>query len=174
MTYNLADAINLLSRTPATLSNMLKGLPEAWIHNNEGPDTWSPFDVVGHLIHGEETDWIPRAKIILSDQPNKKFEAYDRFAQFEKSKGKTLDELLMAFAERRKENLETLRLLNIQKSDYSKTGIHPTFGEVSLKQLLSTWVVHDLNHIAQISRVLAKNYKDEMGPWTAFVSVVGN
>lgn len=151
---------------------MLHQISEDWTYQNEGPDTWSVFDVVGHLLHGEKTDWIPRATLILSDRADKTFEPFDRFAQYETSKGKNIQMLLEEFRDARKESLAELRRLNISDADLQKTGIHPTFGEVTLAQLLSTWVVHDLNHVSQIARIMAKQYKEEVGPWTAFLRIL--
>ncbi len=172
MEFNLTESIQILGKTPLVISTMLKNLPEAWIKTNEGGDTWSPYDVVGHLIHGERTDWIPRALIILSEVADKTFEPFDRFAQFENSKGKSLDELLTEFGQLREENLQKLKALNIDEKALLKIGIHPEFGPVTLKQLLSAWVVHDLGHINQITRVMAKNYKIEAGPWTKYLSIL--
>lgn len=172
MTFNLNDSINLLSRTPGTLSTLLKGLPTAWTHTNEGENTWSPFDILGHLIHGEKTDWIPRARIILGHAEDKTFEPFDRFAQFENSKGKSLEELLQEFSSLRQANIEVLKQMNIDAQKLDRTGIHPEFGTVTLKQLLATWVVHDLSHINQMTRVMAKNYGDEAGPWTKYISIL--
>lgn len=172
MQYNLNDAVNILERTPMILRVMLEGLPEEWLNNNEGEDTWSPYDVVGHLAHGEKTDWIGRMSIILSDAEDKAFKPFDRFAQFEDSKGKTISELLDEFASLRGQNLDILKQKNITEGDFGRTGIHPAFGEVKLSQLLSTWVVHDLSHIAQISRVMAKQYKEEVGPWQEYLSIL--
>jgi uncharacterized damage-inducible protein DinB len=151
---------------------MLNNISPEWTFNNEGEGTWSVFDVVGHLIHGDKTDWLARAEIILSDRNTKRFEPFDRFAQFENSKDKTLDQLLIEFKETSKANIEKLRTLQIADEDLNKTGIHPTFGEVTLRQLLATWVVHDLDHIAQISRVMAKQYKDAVGPWIEFLRIL--
>lgn len=151
---------------------MLEGLPEEWLNNNEGEDTWSPYDVVGHLVHGERTDWIGRMNIILSDAEDKTFKPFDRFAQFEDSKGKTITILLNEFAELREQNLNTLQEKDITEEDFARTGIHPAFGKVKLSQLLSTWVVHDLSHIAQISRVMAKQYKEAVGPWQEYLSIL--
>lgn len=151
---------------------MLEGLPEEWLNNNEGEDTWSPYDVVGHLVHGERTDWVGRMNIILSDAEDKTFKPFDRFAQFEDSKGKTITMLLNEFAELREQNLNTLQKKGITEEDFGRTGIHPAFGEVKLSQLLSTWVVHDLSHIAQISRVMAKQYKEAVGPWQEYLSIL--
>jgi hypothetical protein len=151
---------------------MLNGLPDDWIHNNEGGDSWCPYDVVGHYIHGEKTDWIPRAQIILNVTGDKKFVPFDRFAQFKNSEGKTMNELLDTFRELRGKNIEALEAMHITENDLRLTGIHPDFGLVTLKQLLSTWVVHDLNHIYQISRVMSKQYRDAVGPWNAFLRIL--
>ncbi len=172
MKFNLAEAIPILERTPDVVTLLLSGLPESWTHQNEGPDTWSPYDIVGHFIHGEKTDWIPRAKIILEDNPDKTFEPFDRFAQFENSKGKSLDLLLAEFARLRKENMEALKSLTVTEETLKWKGTHPELGVVNLGQLLSTWVTHDLGHIAQISRVMARQYKGEVGPWMAYIPVL--
>jgi len=172
MNFKLVSAIEVLERSPFVIEDMLKGLSTDWIMNNEGPDTWSPYDVVGHLIHGEKTDWVPRMEIILSDIDNKKFEPFDRFAQFKNSKGKSLQQLIDEFKELRKNGIEVLKSRKLTEQDLDKTGIHPEFGVVTLRQLLSTWVVHDLGHIAQIARVMAKQYKNETGPWRAYISIL--
>ncbi|MGW9686960.1 DinB family protein [Flagellimonas sp. 2504JD1-5] len=172
MEFNLIESIQILDKTPSIISNLLKELPEAWVKTNEGGDTWSPYDVVGHLIHGEKTDWIPRAEIILNDEMNKDFEPFDRFAQFTNSNGKTLNELLLEFKTLRAENIEKLKALQIDEPALMKTGVHPEFGSVTLKQLLAAWVVHDLGHINQITRVMAKNYKTEAGPWPKYLAVL--
>lgn len=151
---------------------MLTGLSDEWTSTNEGSKTWSAYDVVGHLIHGELTDWIPRAELILSRSGSKIFTPFDRFAQFEVSKGKSLAELLKTFEKLRQRNIRHLRDWNISDQDLEEKGIHPEFGDVTLSQLLATWVVHDLNHIAQISRVMAKQYKEAVGPWTVFLRVL--
>ncbi|SNY99956.1 DinB family protein [Flagellimonas pacifica] len=174
MNFELNKAISVLERTPSTLISLLNDLPKEWTQENEGDSTWSPFDVVGHLIHGEKTDWMVRTEIILGDSPNKEFEPFDRFAQFENSKGKTLKVLLEQFKELRAENLKTLRVKNISAADYSRKGIHPEFGAITLSQLLSAWVVHDLGHIAQISRVMAKQYKEEVGPWPKYLTILNS
>jgi len=170
--FELQKTLDLLERTPAVLNNLLRGLPEDWTLINEGADTWSAFDIVGHLIHGEKTDWIPRLEIILSNKSDKTFEPFDRFAQFEASKGKRLEELLDEFSALRKKNLEIVRSKNLYPADFSKTGTHPVFGTVTLAQLLATWAVHDLNHLSQISRVMAKHYKYEVGPWIEFLGIL--
>jgi uncharacterized damage-inducible protein DinB len=172
MIFNLNNSIEILERTPQILEIQLKGLSEVWTHSNEGEETWSVFDVVGHLIHGEKTDWIPRLETILSNDTNKTFAPFDRFAMFAESKEKTLHQLLEEFKTIRRHNLTVLKSKNITENDYSKKGIHPVFGEVTLSQLLSCWVAHDLNHLAQINRVMAKQYKDEVGPWIEFLRVL--
>src|SRR6185436_2420109 len=153
MDFELQDAMEILGRTPATLDSMLRGLSEPWLVQNEGAETWSPYDIVGHLIHGEETDWIPRARMILNDGEARSFEAFDRFAMFEKSKGKTLEDLLAKFETARQMSLRELDELRLTPELLEKRGRHPELGEVTLAQLLATWVVHDLDHIAQIVRV---------------------
>ncbi len=172
MTFDLHQSIDLLSRTPSVLKSLLRDLPREWLQNNEGKDTWSPYDIVGHLIHGEKTDWMPRAKLILSDSQDKTFEPFDRFAQLTENQEKPIEELLDEFKQLRAGNLEQLRTLSIDESHLAATGIHPELGEASLQQLLSTWVVHDLGHIAQISRVMAKQYQSEVGPWKAYLSIL--
>lgn len=173
MTFTLEKSIAILERTPFVVEMLLRDLPDDWTMTNEGGDSWSPYDIVGHFIHGEKTDWVPRLKIILGDG-NKRFEPFDRFAQINNSKGKTLSELLVEFKLRRKANVEILQHANLAESSLLKTGIHPTFGEVTLKQLLATWVVHDLNHIGQIARVMAHQYKAEVGPWIEFLGILKN
>ncbi len=171
MVFKLNEAMEVLERTPIVIEQLLGGLSGDWIMHNEGPETWSPYDVIGHLIHGEKTDWIPRLDIILSGG-NKTFAPYDRFAQFNESKGKSLQQLLTEFKEVRKQNMTTLKSKKLTDADFSKTGIHPAFGPVTLKELLATWVAHDLSHINQITRVMAKQYKTEVGPWKAYLSVM--
>jgi DinB superfamily len=173
MDFELQHAIEILRRTPSTLDSMLRGLPEAWLSQNEGPETWSPYDIVGHLIHGEETDWIPRAKIILEHGEARPFEPFDRVAMFEKSKGKSIAELLDTFAARRTESLHELNEMNLTPALLEKRGKHPELGVVTMKQLLASWVIHDLGHVRQIVRVLAKQYRDEVGPWRAYLSILG-
>lgn len=172
MTYNFEQALQVLERTPAVLNTLLSGLSNDWVMNNEGPETFSPYDVVGHLIHGEKTDWTARTKIILELGPAKPFTPYDRFAQYEESKDKTLMQLLDEFERIRKDNIAWLKSLNLIEADLDKKGMHPKLGEVTLRNLLSTWVVHDLTHIAQITRVMAKQYKEEMGPWPEFFRIL--
>jgi hypothetical protein len=172
MEFDLDNAMAVLTRTPATLRTMLKDLPRDWVETNEGADTWSPYDVIGHLIHGERADWIARAKIILEHGESRPFDPFDRFAQFEESEGKTLAELLEEFAALRERNLATLRDMKIGAGDFEKTGQHPALGRVMLKELLATWVTHDLDHIAQIARTMAKQYMTEVGPWQAYISIL--
>jgi hypothetical protein len=172
MHFSLHHASEILSKTPATLSALLAGLSEPWIKNNEGPETWSPYDVIGHLIHGERTDWMPRLKIILELGESRPFDPFDRFAQFEASQGKSLGELLETFAALRRQNLATLKKLNLTEGHFKLKGTHPDFGPVTLGQLLATWVVHDLDHISQIARVMAKQYVDEVGPWVSYLSIL--
>jgi hypothetical protein len=170
--FDLRVATPILERTPATLRALLAGLPSDWTDATEGPDTWSPYDVVGHLIHGEHTDWIPRARIILEQGTNRRFEPFDRFAQFRDSEGKSLAELLDEFERLRAESLTTLAGWRVTDAQLSLEGEHPTFGAVTLRQLLSTWAAHDLSHLAQISRVMAKQYRDAVGPWRAFLPIM--
>lgn len=171
MQFNLHTSIEILERTPLALNQLLSGLSANWTSPNEGPDTWSPYDVVGHLIHGEVTDWIPRTEIILS-QSGTPFTPFDRFAQFESSKGKNLQLLLDKFAELRSQNIAKLKSFNLSEKDLDLEGTHPELGSVKLKNLLASWVVHDLGHIVQISRVMAKQYKDEVGVWTEYLAVL--
>ena len=171
MNYDVQQSIEVLRRTPDTLNAWLNGLPDDWVHNNEGPDTWSPYDVVGHLVHGEKTDWIARMEIILSNNPDKRFKVFDRFAMFTDSIGKDLQQLLQEFKTLRQNNLHILESRNLTAADLSKTGIHPAFGEVTLSQLLATWTAHDLGHLAQIARVMAKQYTEAVGPVTEYLSV---
>ena len=172
MEFDLALAMDVLSRTPSTVQNLLRGLDERWTKPNEGPETFSAFDVIGHLIDGEETDWIARARIILSGSANPKFEPYDRFRHRQRNVGRTLDSLLDEFALLRAENVALLQSWKLTQEKLAMTGIHPTFGSVTMSQLLAAWVVHDLGHIAQISRVMAKQYKDAVGPWVRFLPVL--
>ena len=172
MEFSVLKSIEILSNTPQVLEHLLRNLSNEWTSVNEGPDTWSAYDIVGHLIHGEKTDWIPRMEIILSNKTDKKFEPFDRNAQFVESKNKTLNNLLDEFKTLREENVEILRSKIISDQVLEKTGIHPAFGEVSLKQLIATWVVHDLNHLSQAARVMAKQYKTETGPWVEYLPIL--
>jgi hypothetical protein len=170
--FAIDEAIAILSRTPATLDALLRGLPNGWLTAHEGGATWSPFDVVGHLIHGEQTDWVPRAKIILEQGEARPFDKFDRFAQFAASDGRTLESLLDEFAALRRDNLNELESLRLTDSDLDRRGRHPELGVVTLRQLLATWVAHDLDHVVQISRVIARQYSDEVGPWKAYLRVI--
>jgi len=172
MRYRMNEALAVLERTPDVLSTLVEGLPPGWIEGSEGPDTWSPYDVIGHLIHGERTAWIPRARLILEKGETVPFEPFDRFAMFRESKGKTLTHLLAEFAALRQSNLETVRDWDLAEADLDRQGRHPQLGAVTLRQLLATWVAHDLDHIVQIARVMAKQYGDEVGPWTKYLSVL--
>lgn len=172
MRFQTEQAIEILSRTPAVLEALLGDLDDDWINSENNQTSWNPFDVVGHLIHGEETDWIPRARIILAQGANITFEPFDRFAQFEKSKGKSLRELLAEFAVRREENLNFLRGLDLTEEKLALRGEHPELGKVTLGQLLATWVVHDLNHIRQITEALARKYRDNVGVWKEYLSIL--
>lgn len=172
MGFDLEDAIAVLERTPAALDALLRNLPEAWTRQNEGGKTWSPFDVVGHLIHGELTDWMPRLRIILEEGEARAFEPFDRFAQFEANRGKSLGELLDRFRQLRRENLAALRTLRLAPEDFARRGRHPGLGTVTLGELVATWVVHDLDHLHQISRVMASQYREAVGPWAAYVNVL--
>lgn len=174
MKYQIKKAIEILEQTPDALTNLLSNLSDEWILNNEGKNTWSPFDIVGHLIHGEETDWITRTKIILSEDEDKNFQPFDRFAQNERFKNNSLKELLILFKNLRKKNIDFLRQLEIEESMFEKIGIHPEFGEVKLRELLATWVVHDLNHIAQIVRVMSKQYLKEVGLFKKYLPILNN
>lgn len=173
MEFKLEQAKEVLRRTPATLTSLLQGASDDWLLLNEGPETWSPFDVLGHLIHADQTDWIPRAKIILEHGEERAFDPFDRFAMFEKSKGKSPGELLGEFERQRAESLRQLDELNLTAELLAKRGRHPELGVVTLGELLATWVVHDLGHIGQIVRVMAKGYGDEVGPWRAYLSILG-
>jgi hypothetical protein len=166
------EAVAILTRTPATLDALLRGLPNSWITAHEGVDTWSPFDVVGHLIHGERTDWLPRVKIILEHGNTRAFATFDRYAQFTESAGRPLAELLDEFARLREDNLRALAQLRVTDEDLDRRGQHPALGVVTLRQLLATWVAHDLDHVVQIARVLARQYADEVGPWRAYLRVI--
>ena len=170
--FTLPAGIAVLERTPAVLRALLGGLPTDWTAATEGDGTWSPYDVVGHLIHGERTDWIARARIILAEGPERRFTPFDREAQFRESRGRPLEQLLGEFAELRAANLLTLADWQLSEAQLALTGEHPEFGEVTLRQLLATWVAHDLGHVAQVARVMAKRYGDAVGPWRAYLPVM--
>lgn len=168
----LDEATSILERTPATLDALLRDLPSPWLRAHEGGDTWSAFDILGHLIHGEKTDWMIRTRIILQHGARQPFEPFDRFAQFEASRGRTVEELLDEFARLRHANLAALAALNLTPADLERTGRHPDLGSVTLSQLLAAWVAHDLDHVVQICRVLARQYTDAVGPWRAYLRIV--
>jgi DinB superfamily len=166
------EAVAVLTRTPATLDALLRGLPEGWVSAHEGGESWSPFDVLGHLIHGERTDWIPRARIIVDYGEARAFDKFDRFAQFDESKGRTLAALLDEFASLRQSSLRDLASMHLSDADLDRRGTHPALGVVTLRNLLATWVAHDLDHVTQIARVIARQYSDEVGPWRAYLRVI--
>jgi len=169
---NLEETISLLSRTPRALDALLRGLPEVWTLRNEGADSWTAFDVIGHLIHGERTDWMPRTRRLLESGETRPFEPFDRLAQKRESQGKSLELLLDEFARLRSENLDELRALNLGPEDLERRGRHPALGTVTLSELLATWAAHDLSHLHQISRVMAHQYRDAVGPWSAYLGVM--
>lgn len=172
MNFDLANGIAVLERTPDVLEALLSGLPDVWTTGNEGTETWSPFDVVGHLIDGELTDWMTRVRVILSRSGNRRFEPFDRFRHISRNKGRTLTDLLAEFRQLREQNLSELRGLNLTGVHLHLAGEHPAFGSVTLEQLLATWVAHDLGHIAQITRVMSKQYREAVGPWEAYLPVL--
>jgi hypothetical protein len=168
MNFNLDKSIEILRRTPEVYIALLGNVEHNWDRINEGPDTWNAHNIIGHLIHGEVTDWIPRAEIILSDREDKRFEPYDRFAQDRLYSSQTTDELLAMFKNLRAQNIQKLQSWNLSSSDLDQVGIHPDLGTVTLRQLISTWTVHDLNHINQLSRVMVKHYAADIGPWIKY------
>ena len=172
MLFTLEKALEILETTPSVLQAWLGPLSDAWTHQHEGPETWSPFDIVGHLIHGERTDWLPRARLILAPDGPHTFTPFDRFAQLRENEGANLSDLLDTFARLRAENLAALRAMALTEADLDREGRHPELGAVTLRQLLATWAVHDLNHLAQIARVMAKQYAAEVGPWRAYLGVL--
>ena len=172
MNFDLDLSIDVLARTPPTLQSLLGGLTEPWTRGTEGPDTFSPFDVVGHLIDGEETDWMSRARIILARGASRRFEPYDRFRHRARNVDRSLQSLLDEFAGLRAENLAVLRSWHLTNNELDLPGEHPALGPVTLRQLLAAWVVHDLGHIAQAVRVMAKQYYDEVGPWVPYLPVL--
>jgi DinB superfamily len=172
MPFRLDQALEVLESTPRTLETWLSGLSEHWLASNEGAETFSPLDVLGHLIHGEETDWIPRLRTILEHGESKPFEPFDRFAFRRTLAGVGACERLALFARLRRENLAVVRSLDLQPSELAKRGTHPALGAVTLEQLLSTWVVHDLGHLAQIARVMSRQYREDVGPWREYLPVL--
>jgi len=172
MEHHLPHTIALLSRTPATLDALLRDLPDAWTSRNEGDDTWSAFDVVGHLIHGDRTDWMPRVRMVLALGETQTFEPFDRWGQVRESHGKSLGQLLDEFARVRSDNLDALRALHLGADDLERRGRHPALGVVTLSELLATWAAHDLTHLHQIARVMAHQYRAAVGPWGAYLGVL--
>jgi hypothetical protein len=170
--FGLQQTIAVLERTPAALDALLRGLPDEWTRSNEGSGTWSPYEIIGHLIFGERTDWLPRASLILAGDETRTFEPFDRVGYKNESVGKSMDRLLDEFARARRHSLVSLRALNLQPQDFTRRARHPALGSVTLSELLATWAVHDLTHLHQISRVMAQQYRDAVGPWTAFLGVL--
>jgi hypothetical protein len=170
MDFGLEEAIPVLERTPAVLTALLAELPDGWTRVDEGPDTWTPREVVAHLIHGERTDWIPRARIIIRQESYRRFDPFNRFAELKSDR--PLKDLLEEFDQLRSGNVATLRGWNLKEKDMELTGEHPELGTVTMRQLLATWVVHDLSHIAQITRTMARSYTEAVGPWTAYFRVL--
>ncbi|MDE3156993.1 MAG: DinB family protein [Acidobacteriota bacterium] len=172
MSHDLQQTVALLSRTPATLDGLLRDLPDAWTLRNEGEGTWTAFDVVGHLAYGERADWMTRARIVLESGEGRTFDPFDRLGQVRESQGKSLNQLLDEFATLRARNLDDLRALNLQPADFDRRGRHPAFGPVTLSQLLATWAAHDLTHLHQLSRILAYQYREAVGPWSRYLGVL--
>ena len=172
MDYRMDEAVGMLRRTPGVLRALLAGVPDSWARANEGPETWSPYDVVGHLIHGERAAWVPRAEHILAHGAAVPFAPFDREAMFLASRGKSMDDLLDMFTRERADSLERLAGLRLGEADLERQGTHPAYGSVTMRQLLATWVVHDLAHLAQITRVLARQYGDVVGPWAGYLPIL--
>lgn len=172
MEHALAQTISLLTRTPAAFNALLRDLPESLTSSNEGENTWSPYDVIGHLIHAERTDWMPRIRIILQHGDTRPFEPFDRLAQFRENQGKSLPQLLDEFSGLRSENLAQLRAMNLKPEDLKRRGKHPALGAVTLSELLATWAAHDLTHLHQISRIMAHQYREAVGPFSAYLGVL--
>ncbi|MBV6639620.1 MAG: DinB family protein [Cyclobacteriaceae bacterium] len=172
MHFSFNQSLEILERTPSVLVSYLSGLSDEWLKQNEGENTWSPYDILGHLIVGEKTDWMVRARIILGSAEDKRFKAFDRFAQLRNDQNRTISDMLKEFSELRSDNLEELKAFDISEEQLKLTGIHPEFGEVTMSQLLSTWTVHDLNHISHISRVMARQYKEAVGPWINYLGIL--
>jgi len=172
MNHNLDETIALISRTPATLNTLLRDLPEIWTRRNEGGNTWTPVDVVGHLISGERTDWMPRVRVILEHGATRTFEPFDMQGHLREVQGKSLEQLLDEFARLRADNLTTLRAMNLGPAELARPGRHPSLGDVTLSQLLATWAAHDLTHVHQLTRILAHQYRDAVGPWSQYMGVM--
>jgi len=172
MEHDLRDTLALLARTPAVLDALLRDMPDTWTVRNEGAESWTAFDVVGHLIHAERTDWMTRAWMIVQFGETQTFQPFDRWAQIEENQGKSLNELLTVFARMRSASLDALRALNLRQEDLDRRGSHPSLGAVTLSQLLATWAVHDLTHLHQLSRLMAYQYRDAVGPWSKYLGVL--
>ncbi len=170
--FSLTDAIAVLTRTPGALDVLLRGMPDTWVRSNEGKDSWSAFDIVGHLVFAERTDWMPRVRTILESGEGRAFDPFDRFAQLKEGQDKSLEQLLDDFVRLRGESVAALRALNLQQEDLRRRGRHPALGVVTLSELLATWAVHDLTHLHQLSRVMAYQYRDAVGPWKAYLGVL--
>ena len=170
--FNLADTIALLTRTPTTFDALLRGLPDTWVRRNEGEASWSAYDIMGHMVLAERDDWIPRTRLILEHGDTQPFAPFDRFTQIKEPQSKSLEQLLDEFASLRNESLTTLKALNLQPNDLSRPGRHPSLGSVTLAQLLATWAVHDLTHLHQLSRVMAHQYREAVGPWSIYLGVL--
>ena len=170
--FSVPDTIAVLSRTPAIFNALLRGLPETWLRCNEGGQSWNAFDILHHLILGEQTDWMERVQIILEYGENRPFDPFDRLPESARNGEQSLEQLLDDFARLRRENLIALEALNLQAQDLIRRGVHPAFGVVTLGQLLATWMVHDLTHLHQLSRVMAYQYRDAVGPWSAYLGVL--
>ncbi len=172
MKFELSKAIEILRQTPYSLSRLLEDLSPEWVESEGNKNNWSPYDVIGHLIHAEETDWIPRAAIILERGDNPRFEPFDRLAQFKEAPARSLQDLLTEFAHLRNASLERLAGWQLSEDDLDLIGVHPEFGQVNLRQLLAAWAVHDLNHIRQVVTYLSRKYSDQVGPWKAYLSIL--
>ena len=172
MQHKLDNTIALLARTPAVLNTLLRDLPDDWTMLNEGDGTWSAFDIVGHLIHGDRADWIPRAKRIMKCGESRAFDPFDRLAQERDSQGKSLSQLLDEFVRERTRAINDLRAMNLRTDDLARKGLHPALGQVALSELLATWAAHDLTHLHQLSRVMAHQYRDAVGPWSKYLGVM--
>jgi hypothetical protein len=170
--FNVTEAVAVLTRTPETLNSLLRGLPSIWVHSNEGKDTWSAFDIMGHLVFGERSDWMPRVRILLEKGETRPFAPFDRFAQVNLNRENSLEQLLDDFACLRRDNLAELTALNLQRESLNRRGKHPALGVVTLSELLAAWAVHDLTHLHQLSRVMAHQYRDAVGPWSAYLGVL--
>jgi hypothetical protein len=168
----MEEAVEILECTPRTLRSLLSGLSEDWIFSDEGESTWSPFDIIGHLIEADKFNWMPRIEMIISKGQSEIFPPFDRFSQLRQNSKKSPDQLFYEFSEIRQQNLEKLKSIITNGTSLEQTGVHPEFGVVRLRELLSTWTVHDLSHIAQITRVMANRYKEDVGPWKTYLRIM--